>query len=141
LRITRRFRFYAAHRNPALRDKCARLHGHRYGVELTLEFPQRSTGGIGMLFADIDESVSEVFEALDHRTLLAHDDPLAEMGVIDGAVLLPCATSAENLAALLLRRCLARNPHCVSLTLQETDSSLIICSKEDAFSWLDQSIA
>lgn len=138
--IVRRFRFYAAHRNPALQDKCARLHGHRYGVEVTLSFPSKGQGGIGMLFADIDRSISEVFEALDHRTLLAEDDPLCDAG-IEGAVVLPCATSAENLAALLLRRCMARNPACVRIQLQETDSSLIDCTKEDADTWLAPHIA
>lgn len=134
MRVARRFRFYAAHRNPCLSDKCARLHGHRYGVEVEIEVSP-GHGGIGILFAKIDEALSAIFEALDHHTLLSHDDPFTVFIPTEQTVIFPFPTSAENLAAWLLARCRAKIPGCVSLSLTETDSSTIKATIEDLESW------
>lgn len=136
--IRRRFRFYAAHRNLALNDKCARLHGHRYGVEVALEV-QPNASGVGILFADIDAMLGPIFASFDHRTLLSHDDPLASSKAIDGAVVLPFATSAENLASYLLKLCAEACPCIVELALQETDSATVVARREDIDRWLNAS--
>lgn len=130
--IRRRYRFYASHRNRALNDKCSRLHGHRYGVEVDVRV-EPSGAGVGMLFADIDARLAPVFELWDHRTLLRSDDPLAQH--IEGAVLLPFESSVENLSAYLLRRCFQEIPQVVALSLQETDSATVHATLEDLKSW------
>ena len=35
--IQKEYKFYAAHRNEELTDKCRNLHGHRYGVTCFFE--------------------------------------------------------------------------------------------------------
>lgn len=134
--IKRRYRFYAAHRNTALRDKCSRLHGHRYGVEVAIEVaPPANGSGAGMLFAEIDRRLAPVFDCYDHRTLLCCTDPLAGTNAIEGAVVLPFPTSAENLAAHLLRICRDQLDGCIELSLQETDSATVVARLEDLEKW------
>lgn len=131
--IKRRFRFYAAHRNHMLQDKCARLHGHRYGVEVHLQV-QPGSAAVGVLFAEIDAAIAPVFEELDHRTLAWRQDAVA--CAVPECVVLPCPTSAECLAALLLQRCHERLPQVVALELQETDSATVVAQLEDCAQWL-----
>lgn len=130
--IRRRYRFYAAHRNLSLNDKCSRLHGHRYGVEVEVRVVPASAG-VGMLFADIDAKLAPVFDAFDHRTILRLGDPYVY--TIEHAVVIPFHTSAENLAAYLLRQCVDRLPTVVSLSLQETDSATVHATLEDLGAW------
>lgn len=35
--IQKDYKFYAAHRNEELQDKCRNLHGHRYGINCFFE--------------------------------------------------------------------------------------------------------
>ena len=46
--IQKEYRFYAAHRNEELHDKCRNLHGHRYGM--TCFFEVERTGSYSTLF-------------------------------------------------------------------------------------------
>lgn len=132
--IERRYRFYAAHRNPNLNDKCSRLHGHRYGVEVRLVLLPTSNG-VTTLFCDIDSKLQSIFSALDHRTLLMYNDPLVP-ALGDSVVELPFVSSAENLAAWLLSQCVAAMPGCVeSLSLTETDSATITATVADLAEW------
>ncbi len=65
--------FAAAHRLPEHEGKCCRLHGHTYGLEVTVEgAPQQSGPAAGMImdFADLRTQVGEaVVERLDHQLL------------------------------------------------------------------------
>lgn len=134
--IRRRYHFYAAHRNTVLRDKCSRLHGHRYGVEVSIVvYPLIDGSGAGIVFAEIDQRLAPVFETYDHRTLLCYSDPLAVNNAIVGAVVLPFATSTENLAAHLLRICRDQLDGCIELALQETDSATVVARLEDLDTW------
>ena len=49
--IQKNYKFYAAHRNELLTDKCSNLHGHRYGLRCF--FDVQRTGAISTLFAEI----------------------------------------------------------------------------------------
>jgi 6-pyruvoyltetrahydropterin/6-carboxytetrahydropterin synthase len=133
MKIKRRYRFYAAHRNDGLNDKCARLHGHRYGVEVTLDLAY-THHGITTLFDDIDGRLRPIFDSLDHRTLLADADPLCD-ALGHSAVRFGWPTSAENLAAWLLDQCARSLPGCVELALQETDSATIVVTLDDLKEW------
>ena len=65
--------FAAAHRLPDHEGKCVRLHGHTYGLEVTVEgTPQTSGPAAGMVmdFAELRTQVSRaVVERLDHQML------------------------------------------------------------------------
>jgi 6-pyruvoyltetrahydropterin/6-carboxytetrahydropterin synthase len=65
--------FAAAHRLPNHEGKCFRLHGHTYGLEVTVEGRPQQTGpaaGMVMDFADLRKRVNEsIVERLDHQFL------------------------------------------------------------------------
>ncbi len=65
--------FAAAHRLPDYQGKCCRIHGHTYGLEVTVAgMPQHSgpTAGMVMDFSDLKRRVDElIVEILDHRML------------------------------------------------------------------------
>ena len=71
--ITVAINFAAAHRLPEHEGKCSRLHGHTYGLEVTVEgIPQASgpTAGMVMDFADLRERVGElIVDQVDHQLL------------------------------------------------------------------------
>lgn len=71
--VTVSMNFAAAHRLPDHAGKCARLHGHTYGLEVTVEgAPQRSGPASGMVmdFADLRERVGRlIVDKLDHQLL------------------------------------------------------------------------
>ena len=65
--------FAAAHRLPEHEGKCCRLHGHTYGLEVTVQgTPQPSGPAAGMVmdFADLRQRVNKlIVEPLDHQLL------------------------------------------------------------------------
>lgn len=130
MQIERRYHFYAAHRNLGLKDKCARLHGHRYGVAVILRLPYGNSG-ITMKFEMIDQQLKPIFARLDHMTLLDESDPLANILGKEQSILFGFPTSAENLAAYLLHQCRHVIPYCSELRLQETDSATIYVDAND----------
>lgn len=71
--VTVRAVFAAAHFLPQHQGKCSRLHGHTYGLEITVEGePQKSGPAAGMVmdFAELREQVTKfVVGPLDHRIL------------------------------------------------------------------------
>jgi len=69
--LYKQFTFEAAHRLPHVPDghKCARLHGHSFGVELRVTGPIDPQLGWVMDFADIKERFAPLHAQLDHRYL------------------------------------------------------------------------
>jgi 6-pyruvoyltetrahydropterin/6-carboxytetrahydropterin synthase len=69
--IFKRFQIEAAHRLPNVPagHKCARLHGHSFGIEIHVSgTPDAQTGWI-MDFADIKSAFAPIFDELDHHYL------------------------------------------------------------------------
>jgi 6-pyruvoyltetrahydropterin/6-carboxytetrahydropterin synthase len=55
-----------------LRDhvgKCARLHGHRYVVQVVLQAPKVGKSGMVFDFGDLKRTLKELADRLDHRNL------------------------------------------------------------------------
>ncbi len=55
-----------------LRDyegKCARLHGHRYVVEVALRTPEVGTSGMAYDFSDLKRHLEELAHRFDHQNL------------------------------------------------------------------------
>lgn len=81
--IFKRFQIEAAHRLPNVPagHKCARLHGHSFGIEIHVSgTPDAQTGWI-MDFADIKSAFAPIFAELDHHYLnevAGLDNPTSE---------------------------------------------------------------
>lgn len=125
--ITKHFKFYAAHRNEEIGGKCASIHGHRYGIAVTVD--EARNGSITMLFEDIETLVQPLLARLDHSLLLHANDPAREYLVASGACSrlyeVPFPTSAENMAEHILTELRAAGLNVVELSLQETDTSTV----------------
>jgi 6-pyruvoyltetrahydropterin/6-carboxytetrahydropterin synthase len=125
--ITKHFKFYAAHRNEEIGGKCASIHGHRYGVAVTVA--EERNGSITMLFEDIENRVKPLLDRLDHSLLLHASDPARDTLLASGACYrvyeVPFPTSAENMAEHLLSELRATGLNVVELALQETDTSIV----------------
>ncbi len=71
MEIFKRFMFEAAHRLPLVPEghKCARLHGHSFGVEVAVSGPVGDQTGWVMDFADIKAAYAPLHDILDHSYL------------------------------------------------------------------------
>jgi 6-pyruvoyltetrahydropterin/6-carboxytetrahydropterin synthase len=136
--IQKEYRFYAAHRNETLADKCSNLHGHRYGLRCFFEVER--DGDISTLFGTFDDRMEPwLKENYDHGMLINMHDPLYEtllehcrrMGenfklkVFDGP------TSVENLAWMMFSEITEMGFRLSHIEVRETDSSVISYSRED----------
>ena len=136
--IRKEYKFYAAHRNETLQDKCANIHGHRYG--LLIHFEVERDGDISTLFGDFDAKIEPYLkENFDHGMLINQHDPLYRtlmdhcsrtgeqfrLKVFDGA------TSVENLAWIMFSEITAMGFRLDRLEVQETDTSNLIYTRED----------
>lgn len=69
--LTRVFAFDAAHRVMNERVKCFNLHGHRFQVELTFEFTEKSALGYAIDFKELKRIAGDwLDEMFDHATIL-----------------------------------------------------------------------
>lgn len=127
MEVTKKLRFYAAHRNEELTGKCRSIHGHRYEIELTVSHPM--DGSITIEFEEIERRSKPIIEQLDHSLLLNMNDPafgaLVRSGACTRVYAVPFVTSAENMAKHLLEQFIAQGLCVVQLTLRETDSSSV----------------
>ncbi len=100
-----------AHSLPHLPEghKCRGVHGHTYGV--TLLCSGTMDGEWLIDYADIATAWAPVFNELDHKNL---ND------------VLPCITTAENLALWLAERLHPVLPLLSEVQVQETESSNVI---------------
>ncbi len=136
--IQKKYKFYAAHRNELLTDKCSNLHGHRYGLRCF--FDVQRTGAISTLFADFDDRIEPwLKEHYDHAMLIHVHDPLyvslcQHMERTGECLKLKCfdrPTSVENLAWQLFTEITTLGFCLVRLEVQETDSSVVDYSRAD----------
>lgn len=71
VRLVKELRFEAAHRLPHVPEghKCARLHGHSFKVEITVEGPVDPKTGWFIDFGELDAVWAPLHERLDHHYL------------------------------------------------------------------------
>jgi 6-pyruvoyltetrahydropterin/6-carboxytetrahydropterin synthase len=69
--IFKQFTVEAAHRLPNVPPghKCARLHGHSFGIEIHVRGPIGSETGWVIDFADVKTAFQPLFDKLDHHYL------------------------------------------------------------------------
>lgn len=125
--VTKRLRFYAAHRNTDLCGKCESIHGHCYVLLVTVAAPKVSS--VTIPFADIESAASPIIERLDHSLLLWSKDParnaLVNSGACSKVYVVPFQTSCENMAEHIVVLLQSAGLNVVSLTLQETETSSV----------------
>jgi 6-pyruvoyltetrahydropterin/6-carboxytetrahydropterin synthase len=136
--IQKNYKFYAAHRNEELDDKCRNLHGHRYAVRCFFEVEKK--GAISTLFEDFDSKIEPFLKAeYDHAMLINVHDPLyqslCEHTRRTGEELklkrFEMPTSVENLAHRLFTEITDMGFRLNRLEVQETDTSVVIYTRED----------
>lgn len=136
--IQKEYKFYAAHRNEELQDKCRNLHGHRYGV--TCFFEVERDGSISTLFGDFDALVEPLLkQQYDHGLLINKHDPLYETlleherrtGEKLRMKVFERPTSVENLCHRLFSEITDLGFRLDRLEVRETDTSVVSYARED----------
>lgn len=136
--IEKEYKFYAAHRNETLTDKCRNLHGHRYGVKCVFRVTRQ--GSLTTLFADFDDLIEPLLKRdYDHGMLIHEGDPLLpylqqymnETGDALKLKVLDAPSSVENLAYTLFTEIIALGCDLERLEIKETDSSVVVYQRSD----------
>lgn len=136
--IQKDYRFYAAHRNEELQDKCRNLHGHRYG--LRCYFVVERTCSYSTLFGDFDARIEPFLKAeYDHGMLIHVNDSLYETltqhmertGETLKLKVLDRPTSVENLAYQLFTEITEMGFQLDRIEVRETDTSVLEYSRQD----------
>lgn len=136
--IQKEYKFYAAHRNEELKDKCCNLHGHRYG--LRCHFEVERSGALTTLFGDFDAKIEPHLKSqYDHGMLINVHDPLYETlkdhcnrtGESFRFKEFHAPTTVENLAYTLFSEITEMGFRLAQIEVRETDSSVITYTRED----------
>lgn len=136
--IQKDYKFYAAHRNEQLVDKCQNLHGHRYGIRCFFEVERN--GSYSTLFADFDERIEPLLKSeYDHSMLINVHDSMYETlqhhmrrtGEHLKLKEFDAPTTVENLAFKLFTEITALGFMLNLLEVRETDSSVVVYSRND----------
>ena len=139
--IRKEYKFYAAHRNEDLHDKCRNIHGHRYGIICFFEVERN--GSISTLFSDFDAKIEPYLKSnYDHAMLINVNDPLyltlcdhmKRTGEDFRFKRFNEPTSVENLSWHLFSEITAMGFILAKIEVKETDSSVFVYSKQD---WLN----
>jgi 6-pyruvoyltetrahydropterin/6-carboxytetrahydropterin synthase len=142
--IRKEYKFYAAHRNEDLHDKCSNIHGHRYGIICFFEVER--TGSISTLFSDFDAKIEPYLKSnYDHAMLINVNDPLyltlcdhmKRTGEDFRFKKFNEPTSVENLSWHLFSEISALGFILAKIEVKETDSSVFVYSKQD---WLNDKL-
>lgn len=107
--VTRRFEIDMGHRLQKHESKCAKLHGHRYRIELTLRAEDLDDVGRVIDFGYMKEKFGTwLDDNLDHKLMLEQDDDLgldagslADAEGVLGIVRVPFSPTVENLTTWL----------------------------------------
>lgn len=94
--VTKRMEFDAGHRLHGYQGPCARLHGHRYVLEVTVQGTELDKLGMLMDFGILKAIVDRYVQQWDHREILHPEDELASLP--DVALMKEGNPTAENMA-------------------------------------------
>lgn len=109
--------FSASHIIPGHPGKCARLHGHNWKVEISVQARELNDLGMAVDFADVKQVAKTVIDEVDHR----HLNDIPPFNII--------SPTAENVSAWLHQRLSklinTKNVTVSAVTLWETDRSRV----------------
>lgn len=139
MKIEKKFRFYAAHRNETIQDKCNSLHGHTYHITCVFDVKRDpSNPSISQLFSAYDAIEMHLKRRWDHALLLSSVDPIAEdlyriLGDTQRVVVISRPTSVENVCYELWYEItgLLQFTNLSEIRLQETETSVMIYTSAD----------
>ena len=137
IRITKKFRFEAAHALYGYDGKCKNIHGHNYNLFVTVigvpvSDSSNVKNGMVMDFGDLKKIVnSEIIEKFDHSVIFNKNSPhkeLADNLVIDGnkVVMADYQPTIEQMVIDFANKISSKLPNYVklhSLKLEETETS------------------
>lgn len=136
IRVTKEFTFEMAHALLGYDGSCRFVHGHSYGLSVTVTGkPIEALGNpkLGMVidFGDLKKIVKEtVVDVFDHALVLNSETPHAHFKeskeLFDKLILVEYQPTSENMVADFANRIIARLPDNVkllSLKLRETATS------------------
>lgn len=101
-RIYKDVYFDASHRLLLYEGKCARLHGHRWRVEVYLEGEVDAASGILMDY----NTIRSVIERFDHQVLLNREDPMVQCISAYQEVYITEGDPTSELLAVIIRNLL-----------------------------------
>ena len=136
--IQKDYKFYAAHRNEELQDKCRNLHGHRYGIRCCFEVER--SGSYSTLFSEFDDQIEPFLKTeYDHGMLINIHDPLyhtlcdhmERTGEVLKLKRFTMPTSVENLAFQLFTEISGMGFRLQRLEVRETDTSVLDYTRQD----------
>lgn len=144
IRITKEFRFEAAHALDGYDGPCRSIHGHSYGLSVTVKgAPLQHAGspkkGMVMDFGDLKKIVKKnIIDRFDHALILSRKDTAAALENLGEAfsniVFVDYQPTSENLLqdiAQNIKRLLPEGVTLHSLKLRETENSFAEWFAED----------
>lgn len=131
--VTKRFHFYAAHRNVEIGGKCANLHGHNYSFILHVEHEKK--GSVTIPFDAVEDAMKPFMSKIDHSVLVNRFDPefgsILSCPAMGNLYVVGFETSAENLAIHLLALARSAGLNAIKIELKETESASVIATLDD----------
>lgn len=117
VKITKRFKFEAAHNLPTMPDghKCRRIHGHNFKVEVNLLGEVNPETGMIQDFGEIKTIINPIIDMLDHQFI-------NEVGEEKNIPLLKIPTT-ENLVMWFYHEIKPLIPALYSVVIHETDNN------------------
>lgn len=113
--------------------KCRFLHGHNYGVTVTIDAAVNPTTGMVMDYSDLKRIVRSVLDKFDHTFVVENGDALLEQlgsELTDRLIVLDCAPTAENLASLWWTCLFGKlDIQFLTVTVKETEATSAICDE------------
>lgn len=136
IRVTKQFRFEAAHALKGYDGACKNVHGHSYELSVTIigspvTDPKSSKFGMVMDFSELKKMISKhIIDPFDHALILYSDDSAKELIKIGepftNVVLVPYQPTSENIIldfASRIRELLPPGISLHNLRLRETVNS------------------
>jgi 6-pyruvoyltetrahydropterin/6-carboxytetrahydropterin synthase len=144
IRITKEFRFEAAHALKGYDGPCRNIHGHSYKLSVTIigdpvEIKESPKKGMIMDFSELKKIIKKtVIDPFDHALILSSDYPDDEFKrsgeAFSNVILVEYQPTSENLLidfAARIRRLLPYAVRLNSLRLRETSTSYAEWFAED----------
>jgi len=126
LKVTKTIEFCYGHRLLNYAGKCRHLHGHNARLEVDVELPALDERGMVQDFTDIKRVLKEwVDTTLDHRMLLAKNDPLVPVLQERGEVFVVTDDNptAENIAKMVFEHARSHGLPVREVRIWETPTS------------------